>query len=173
MGVLLLFFLVSNVFTALFAMDDARHGLPFHQVVHEVETGCEPERAKKTLESLCVQGKDPNVVSKGKTAAGLIAYFCVNNSSHFDNHLEILKFFLNSNEKVSSSHKKDILEYLNKEKSAVDINLVGFKRGPFQKTQIYGGGYFIDDDDYDDNEKRLNDELRRINQVRELVEELE
>ncbi len=175
MYVILLFLLASNVFTALFAMDDARHGLSFHQVVNAVEAGCDLEQAKEKIEELRVQGKDPNVVSDGKTAAQLSAYFCVERSSSFENQLGTLNILLSFDETgVSNFNKKEIGEYLNKESVAINLSLTGLKRRPFKKTtKTYRGGYFLEDDDDDDDEKRLNNQLDRVNRVRILVEEPE
>jgi len=171
--VVLVFLFVSNVFTALLAMDDPGDKFSFHQVVSKVATGYDLQSAKETLKNLHAQGKSPNVLSDGKTAAVLNAHRCVEDAIFFENKLETLEILLSfDGEEESNFNKKSIIEYLNKEQLSLGLSLRGLKQRPFKKVGVYGGGYFIDDDDDDDDdEERLGDELSRINRVRALVKE--
>ncbi len=175
MCIVLLFLLVSNVFTALFAMDYVERGpFPFHQIVHYAATGCEQELAKKALKNLHMQGKDQNVVSKEQTAAMLSAYLCVVDPVFHENQFEVLRMLLSFDKKEKLNFNKEkIIEDLDAEQVSLSINLYCSEQGFFKKNSVCSGGFFIDfDDDDDENEEKITNTLDRVDRVRALVEDL-
>ena len=181
MCIVLLFLLVSNVFTVLFAMDYVERGpFPFHQVVHYAATGCEQELAKKALKNLHAQGKDQNVLSKEQTAAMLSAYLCVTDPIFHENQFEILRMLLSFDEKESSYNKKKIIEDLDAEQASLNGDTHGLKQTNF----VCGSDFFINfydddgdnidsDDDDDDNKESTSNALSRIDRVRKLIQKFE
>ena len=197
MYIILLFWLASNVFTAMFAMGTTSE-FPFHAVVRRVaEKGLDVELAKKIIEHLREQGEDPNVLCNGKTAARLCAESCVEKSNFFENKCAILKFLLpfgeeailklllpfgeeailklllSFGEEASNFNTKDIRQYLDKESHELNTCLEGLSKRPFSATSIYGEGSFITDDEDDEDETRMTRQLERISRVKELVKKSE
>jgi len=174
MYIMLLFWFVSNVFTAISAMDDTSK-YPFHDIVDLISQGEDVEKAKKEVNRLCKLNKNPNDIFSSRTAATLSVEHCVNGSRFFENQLEILKLLLKiDEEKKLDDNKKGISGFLDRKYSGLITQLEGLRKRPFPtSSQIFGGGSFIVDDDDDDAVQRINDVLERISQVRELVGEPE
>ena len=123
MYVILLFLLVSNVFSALFAMEDPSCKSSLIQaIVHNVYNGeVGVTEAEDKIRALSFQGEDPNCIIDGRTAAELSADYCVHQSNHFEVQLDVLGFLLKLDEaRGLGFNKEKIAEFLKEEKSGVE-----------------------------------------------------